>query len=117
MFRSRHNAKPKKDLEHGARKGRASPSGRTASWAAKYAPIAGSESTLETHKPSLVLRLVHLHRLDALEDITLLQTSVTAAGVQQLRAALPDCEIYWDGYSLSPSASNSLGFGGGVARR
>lgn len=43
--------------------------------------------------------LAPLFQLDTLEQITLVRTSVTATGTDQLHAALPDCEIYWDGRS------------------
>jgi hypothetical protein len=43
--------------------------------------------------------LVPLFKLDSLEQITLVQTSVTATGTDQLHVALPDCEVYWDGRS------------------
>lgn len=41
--------------------------------------------------------LVRLRDLDGLSSVNLVGTNVTAAGIEKLRKALPECEIVWDG--------------------
>ena len=45
-----------------------------------------------------------LEPLNTLRHIDLLYTKVTAAGVEKLHKALPQCEIIWDGGTIKPVA-------------
>ena len=46
--------------------------------------------------------LIHLKRMNRMRFLALQMTRVTAAGVQDLAAALPQCQITWDGGKIEP---------------
>jgi hypothetical protein len=47
--------------------------------------------------------LNHLKRMNQMLHLALQQTRVTEAGVRELAAALPQCEITWDGGKIEPT--------------
>jgi hypothetical protein len=47
--------------------------------------------------------LRQLHGLSALSDLDIEGTQVTQAGIDDLRAALPQCRISWQGKVIEPA--------------
>ncbi len=53
--------------------------------------------------------LQHLKRMNRLLHLRAQNTSVTEAGIRDLAAALPQCEINWDGGTIQPTLTPPVG--------